>query len=92
MKKCIVVNDADNVATALTELNPGEIVLVPANKEDIKVKIMNLIPFGHKFAIRTIPENKKVIKYGERIGRSTRKIESGEHVHIHNVESMWRKA
>ncbi|RLG06284.1 MAG: D-galactarate dehydratase, partial [Thaumarchaeota archaeon] len=46
------------------------------------------IPFGHKLAIREIPRGEEIIKYGEVIGRATRDIEIGEHVHVHNVESL----
>jgi altronate dehydratase small subunit len=53
-----------------------------------KVKLNQAIPFGHKFAIKKITKGEKVIKYGEMIGRATQSIEEGDHVHVHNVESM----
>lgn len=39
-------------------------------------------------AIKDIPKGGEIIKYGEIIGRATANIEPGEHVHVHNVESL----
>lgn len=46
------------------------------------------IPFGHKLALGKIEKRKAVIKYGEEIGRAIEDIDAGQHVHIHNVESL----
>ena len=32
-------------------------------------------------------KNQEVLKYGESIGKATKNISKGEHVHIQNVES-----
>ena len=45
------------------------------------------IPAGHKYALRDIPKDEYVIKYGEIIGRATADIAKGEWVHTHNVKS-----
>ncbi len=42
---------------------------------------------GHKYARRDIAEGEAVIKYGLPIGRATRAIAAGEHVHVHNVRT-----
>ena len=42
------------------------------------------IPFGHKVARQEIAEGQAVIKYGLAIGKATKTIQSGEHVHVHN--------
>jgi altronate dehydratase small subunit len=55
--------------------------------KDVSVVVCSDIPFGHKFATRDIPCHEPVIKYGESIGRATKAIKTGEHVHVHNVES-----
>jgi len=80
----VVLNGKDNVAVALEKIPSEVTVLIPTG--DYEVKLKDTIQFGHKFAIKTINEAEYVIKYGEIIGRSMRKIESGEHVHIHNIE------
>ena len=41
----------------------------------------------HKFALRAIAQGEVVVKYGEAIGRATRAIDVGEHVHTHNLMS-----
>ena len=87
MNKAILIDPLDNVATAITDLEAGCRVTVRSELEK-KIKTRQSIPFGHKFALRRIKRGEKIIKYGEVIGRATKTIEEGEHVHIHNVESM----
>jgi altronate dehydratase small subunit len=87
-KKVLVFHRNDNVAVALTDLKRGQEVEVEVNGEKLKITLLNDIPFGHKFAIRDIPEGREVIKYGEVIGISSKFIKTGEHVHVHNVKSV----
>jgi hypothetical protein len=46
------------------------------------------IEYGHKFALADIPIGEYVIKYGYQIGRATKVILQGEHVHVHNVADI----
>ena len=85
--KVIVINEKDNVATALEPLNAGTKVPVKIQDRVEKIKLLSNIPMGHKFALRDMEEGGAVIKYGEPIGRTATKITRGEHVHIHNVVS-----
>jgi len=39
-------------------------------------------------AARAMEEGHDVIEYGEVIGRTSRKVEAGEHVHTHNIKSL----
>ena len=50
------------------------------------VTFSTAIPVGHKFAIRDIVKNDYIIKFGQIIGQATRKINKGEHVHVHNMK------
>ncbi len=86
----IVINEKDNVAIALKPLHSGIVVSVELAGRLEKIKLLSDIPMGHKFALKEIEEGGTVIKYGEPIGRSTKKISQGEHVHIHNVISQPR--
>jgi altronate dehydratase len=88
--KVIVINEKDNIATALKPLNAGTKVSVEVQGCVEKIKLLSEIPMGHKFALRDIEEGEAVIKYGEPIGKSTAKITRGEHVHVHNVVSQPR--
>ncbi len=84
----IVINEKDNVATALKALHAGAEVSVEFEGRVEKVTLKSDIPMGHKFALMDMEEGEAVIKYGEPIGQSTVKISRGEHVHVHNVASM----
>jgi hypothetical protein len=42
------------------------------------------VPFGHKAALAAIGKGAAILKYNVSIGRATRDIEAGEHVHVHN--------
>jgi altronate dehydratase small subunit len=86
-KFAIVINQKDNVATALETLGVGKVVQVEIQGGLEEVTLLSEIPMGHKFALRDIEEGGLVIKYGEAIGRSTAKIKRGAHVHVHNVVS-----
>jgi len=84
----IIINEKDNVATALKELSAGAEVSVELQGRIQKITLRSDVPMGHKFALRDIEEGEAVIKYGEPIGKSTAKIARGEHVHVHNVVSQ----
>lgn len=88
MRKALLLNEKDNVAIALTNLKRGDEVELSIQGINIKVKLLNDIPFGHKFSIREIKEGEHVVKYGEVIGVATKNIGVGEHVHVHNVKGL----
>ena len=85
MKKFILIHKNDNVVTALTNLKVLTTIAIERNQ---KISISDNIPFGHKCAISEIRRGGRVIKYGEVIGLATRKIQPGEHVHVHNIRSI----
>ncbi len=86
--EAIVVNEKDNVATALAELAAGTQARTRRGEEIIPFRIRQQIPYGHKFSIRRMDRGDKVIKYGEVIGEATERIEAGDHVHVQNVVSL----
>jgi altronate dehydratase small subunit len=88
--KAIVINEKDNVATALEPLQAGANITAEVHGCVEEIQLLSNIPMGHKFALLDIDEGKAVIKYGEPIGQSTTKITRGEHVHVHNVISQPR--
>jgi altronate dehydratase small subunit len=86
-RTAIVMEAADNVATVLRDIAPQtEVELSITDKKHI-VRVLEKVNFGHKFAIRDIKRGEHIVKYGEPIGVATRDIASGQHVHIHNLES-----
>jgi len=78
----ILSHSKDNVATAKFPIKSGTPLMISKTK---KIIAKEEIPFAHKIALRGIPKDGAVIKYGERIGRAIREIKPGEWVHIHNV-------
>lgn len=86
--RAIVINEKDNVATALEDIPAGARVKIRVGAEEHEIQVVTPIQFGHKFALRPIPKGGDVIKYGEVIGKTTADISPGEHVHVHNVESQ----
>jgi altronate dehydratase small subunit len=87
-KKAILIDRKDNVATALSQLQKGDSVEVGIDEYTLDTKLLQDIPFGHKYALKDIRQGEAVIKYGEAIGLATKQIQQGEHVHVHNVESQ----
>ena len=55
--------------------------------KEIKVKAMSDIPIGHKLAIRALPKESTVIKYGVDIGKTIAAIQVGEHTHVQNLRT-----
>ncbi len=73
----------DNVAVALKALNIDDVVEIDGQSVIVKDEI----PPAHKVAIKLIRQGENVIKYGFPIGRATREIQPGEHVHVHNLKT-----
>ncbi len=79
MKPYIQVHPSDTVAVALTPIAAGsEICGVIAGTD---------IPQGHKIAIKPMPRNSQIIKYGFSIGHAVEDIQPGQWVHSHNMKT-----
>ena len=88
IQKAIMLNEKDNVATLLADVDKNNVVQVMVGGRLMEIRMQGKTQFGHKFAIRKINKGESVIKYGEAIGQATHDIEEGQHVHVHNVESL----
>jgi len=84
----IVINEADNVATALCHLKAGQEISVKVGKKVIFLTLKEDINVYHKFSLYDILKDEKVYKYAQVIGESECYIDSGRHVHIHNMRSL----
>lgn len=84
--KTLYLSERDNVAVALSEIPENASVVVQKNEIKMTVQVLEPIRFGHKFAVRPIHKQKDIIKYGEVIGAALEDIQTGAHVHIHNLE------
>jgi altronate dehydratase len=89
--KAYRVGGSDNVAMVLTDIEPGDAVLV-SDKSDgarqISLSSVSKIPAGHKIALADLAPGDRVIKYGAVIGAADRGIKAGEHVHLHNMSGL----
>lgn len=82
----LMLSGADNVATAIEDIDAGTEVSVRLGKEVKKVKALQRIPFGFKVAVSDISKGARVVKYGEPIGIASSDIRKGQLVHVHNLE------
>ncbi|MFO7797931.1 MAG: UxaA family hydrolase [Promethearchaeati archaeon] len=83
--KFIIMDEIDNCATSLEEIDKGR--LLKFNDKSINIK--QKIPLGHKFALSNITKGEKIIKYGQIIGIATEEIAIGEWIHTHNITSHY---
>ena len=81
---CYRIAARDDVAIALRNLAAGERVSLDGAELDL----VEAIPRGHKFALRSVSPGEVVRKYGQVIGRATAQIERGAHVHTHNLATL----
>jgi len=80
-RKILILNEIDNIAVCLVDMDIGEVI----RQDALNLNIQNRIPRGHKVATKAISTDEGIIKYGERMGHATSDIQIGEHVHTHNV-------
>jgi (2R)-sulfolactate sulfo-lyase subunit alpha len=86
----LVHTQEDSVGVAVVEdISPGMTLSgwVMDNDETITVEAKDVIPLGHKVALRDIAEGDTVLKYGHDIGRAVQAIGVGHHVHVHNTKT-----
>jgi hypothetical protein len=82
----VQIASTDDVAVALRDISG--IVRVHRGNRIEEVELRESIPFGHKFALSDLAEGHEVRKYGAPIGRLTRAVLAGHHVHVHNLQSQ----
>jgi altronate hydrolase len=80
----LCLHENDDVAVALAPLAGGSRAAVGGRR----IVVVEDIPAGHKFALRTIAEGAEVRKFGAPIGRASARIEAGCWVHSHNLRTQ----
>ena len=83
MANIIHITDKDNVVVAVTPISAGAKIEVGGET----ITAAQDIPQGHKMAIRDIPADGQIIKYGYSIGHATEDIGTGCWVHTHNMKT-----
>lgn len=88
--RALAHKSTDDVAVAVSDLQPGESLIIQAldGGKPHKVRVLEAIPLGHKIALRDLPEGHVVIEYGEKIGRMTQAVKRGGYVHTHNLRTL----
>ena len=86
MIEAFVLNPGDNIGVALVNLKPGASAKIYG--QESRVKITNPVPYQHKFSITPINTGMEIIKDGVVIGKATKDIGQGQHVHIHNMTGL----
>lgn len=71
----------DSVAVTLRAIAAGQVITVDGQA----ITVREDLPKGHKLALRAIGKGEGVIRYGWPIGAASADIETGSHVHVHNV-------
>lgn len=82
--RALKIDEQDNVAVVVQDTVPGD--RVDTGEETITAA--ETISVGHKIALRDIPAGDMVIKYGVPIGRASRPIARGSHVHTQNLKDI----
>lgn len=86
VKGAIRINDADNVATLLDDVEAG-IVTIRGPQPRLEIWAIEPIARGHKIALVSLEAGEHIVKFGVPIGLSTARIERGQWVHLHNCRS-----
>jgi hypothetical protein len=81
--RLILLSPGDSVYVLRDQIAAGEAVMV----EGVAVTFGQPLGLGHKIARVALAEGDKVMKYGAPIGRASRAIAPGDHVHLHNLRS-----
>ena len=83
MRKIIRIHPRDNVAVALEPLAAN----VRLDDAGTTIVVASEVPSGHKVSLTKIESGQPIFKFGFPIGRATRRIDAGEWVHSHNLET-----
>jgi altronate hydrolase len=83
MTPFIRIHPQDNVVIARSQLLGGTELVGEGGGASLRV--VGLIPPGHKVATQPIAVGEAVWRYGQIIGHATAPIAAGQHVHTHNL-------
>ena len=83
----ILLDEADDVATALRQIEQGESASIAGPSGLLYVVARETIPIFHKIAIKPLSSGSDVLKYGDSIGVLVTSVKIGALVHVHNLRS-----
>jgi len=85
MNKLIKIHPNDNILVITNPIKVGDKVEINGQF----VTYNKNIELGHKVAAKSIRKNELIIKYGVPIGSAIIDIETGDHIHLHNMKSNY---
>lgn len=77
----IILSAEDDVAIARLPLLAGAGILYQGQEW----RLAQMVPAGHKIALRDLPAGRPLRRYGQIIGVTTQDVRAGDHVHSHNL-------
>lgn len=85
----IVHGEKDTVGVAAVDLTAGKQLTGWNMTKDttLKLEAGQDVPLGHKIALVDIATGDAVVKYDEQIGKASKAIKKGDHVHTHNLKT-----
>ena len=86
----IIHDEKDNVGVVVIEkVTPNQDCncWIMENDKSARIQAKSEIPLGHKIAMKDLKEGDTILKYGHDIGKVVKRINKGEHVHVHNVKT-----
>ena len=84
----LIITPNDDVVVAITALKAGDEVTYMCQDKQESFSAVADVPRYHKIAVHDIPRGSVVKKYNQIIGAATKDIRKGEHVHVHNLDSL----
>lgn len=90
-KPHLLVHDRkDNVGVVVVEgLTAGTdmLAVVTHDNSEFRISAAQDIPIGHKIALKDLKADETVWKYGQDVGKTTKDVKKGEHLHVHNAKT-----
>lgn len=84
----ILLHPDDNVLVCRAPAEAGQVVSI----DGAGVALPVAIEVGHKIARRDLRPGDKIFKYGAAIGSMTEAAKTGDHIHMHNMQSDYIKS
>ena len=85
----IVHGNADTVGVMTVDVKKGQTLSGwnMATDKTLRAKAVQDIPLGHKIALLDVAQGLEIVKYDVSIGRASRNIKKGQHVHTQNLRT-----
>lgn len=83
----LLLDSSDNVGVALSDLGPGQKVVL----NGLELEIQEFVAAKHKFAIRDLSAGENIFMYGTIVGEATQAIPKGYPITLGNIQHKTRQ-